>query len=42
MASESAAFSGMPQPFLEAMKKLFDILDTDKVGWIRLEGEIEI
>jgi hypothetical protein len=34
----SAAFSGLPQPFLEAMKKLFDILDREGTGWIYING----
>ena len=34
-----SSFSGLPDQFVKAMKKLFDILDKDHKGWIYLEGE---
>ncbi len=34
----SAAFSGLPRPFLEAMKTLFEVMDKEKKGWIQIEG----
>lgn len=35
---QSAAFSGLPQPFLEAMRRLFDILDEEGKGLVSLSG----
>ncbi len=40
--SSSAALSGLPQPFVQAMRKLFDILDKDGSGAISLEGIITV
>ena len=34
----SAIFSGLPPAFIEAMKKLFDMVDTHREGRVRLEG----
>ena len=39
MKVESTALSGLPAPFLDAMRKLFDIMDCDKVGWIHIDGK---
>ena len=36
--TNSAAYSGLPRPFLEAMRKLFEILDKEGTGYIDLEG----
>ena len=38
MKTESTATSGLPVPFLDAMRKLFDIMDCDEVGWIHIDG----
>ena len=35
----SAVFSGLPPAFIEAMKKLFDMVDTHREGRVRLEGK---
>lgn len=37
MKTESTALSGLPAPFLDAMRKLFDIMDCDRVGWIHID-----
>ena len=37
----SAVFSGLPPTFIEAMKKLYDMVDTHGEGRVRLEGEIK-
>ena len=37
--SNSAVFSGLPQTFIEAMKKLFDMVDVHGEGKVRLEGK---
>ena len=34
----SAVFSGLPPTFIDAMKKLFDLVDTHKQGRVLLEG----
>ena len=39
MKTESTALSGLPAPFLDAMRKLFDIMDCDRVGWIHIDGK---
>ena len=36
----SAVFSGLPPAFIEAMKKLFDMVDVNGDGRVRLEGII--
>ena len=36
--SNSAVFNGLPQTFIEAMKKLFDMVDVHGEGKVRLEG----
>ena len=36
----SAVFSGLPPTFIEAMKKLFDMVDANGEGRVRLEGNI--
>ena len=38
MKTGSAALSGLPAPFLDAMRKLFDIMDSDNAGWIHIDG----
>ena len=35
----SAAFSGLPQPFLDAMRRLFNILDKENEGLIHIDGK---
>ena len=41
MKVESTALSGLPAPFLDAMRRLFDIMDCDKVGWIHIDGNAD-
>ncbi len=38
MPVKSAATSGLPAAFLEAVRGLFDMLDKDGKGWVSLEG----
>ena len=33
----STVFEGLPGPFIEAMKKLFDLVDVRKEGRVRIE-----
>ena len=35
----SAVFSGLPSTFIEAMRKLFDMVDVNGEGRVRLEGK---
>ena len=35
----SAVFSGLPPTFIEAMRKLFDMVDANREGRVRLEGK---
>ena len=36
----SAVFNGLPPTFIEAMKKLFDMVDANGEGRVRLEGKL--
>ena len=36
--SSAPAFSGLPGPFLEAMRQLFDIMDKEGVGAVHING----
>ena len=33
----STVFEGLPGPFIDAMKKLFDLVDVRKEGRVRIE-----
>ena len=37
----SAVFNGLPPTFIEAMKKLFDMVDANGEGRVRLEGKLQ-
>ena len=37
----SAVFNGLPPTFIEAMKKLFDMVDANGEGRVRLEGKLK-
>lgn len=38
-SGSTLAFSGLPKPFLEAMGKLFEMLDDNGDGWIHYSGK---
>ena len=40
--SSSKVLSGLPESFVEAMRKLFNVMDTNKEGRIKFEGKIKI
>ena len=38
----STVFEGLPAPFIDAMRKLFDLVDVRKQGRVRVEGKTSL
>jgi hypothetical protein len=38
MNHASAAFDGLPEPFINGLRTLFDVMDDQGTGFVRLAG----